>query len=172
MVGRLEGKATQRKKWSEAGSKQRAMEMSDKPLRTKNGGRGKNSHQPRPNKTPAKKTWADVVKNGGINVQIVLGNGSLGLTTPTKMRGERRGGVAWRLAKSEVDGERGAVGRGKGGLEETNNGGNKGGQMQINRRGRQEDREEPGVVTPTSLTTGWGTLLEDGDEHDAVHTNM
>jgi hypothetical protein len=28
------------------------------------------------------------------------------------------------------------------------------------------------VNTPTSLTTGWGTLLEDGDEHDAIHTNM
>jgi hypothetical protein len=28
------------------------------------------------------------------------------------------------------------------------------------------------VNTPTSLTTGWGTLLEDGDEHDAVYTNM
>jgi hypothetical protein len=28
------------------------------------------------------------------------------------------------------------------------------------------------VITPTSLTTGWGTLLEDGDEHDTVYTNM
>jgi hypothetical protein len=142
----VEGKATQRKKRSEAASNHRVTETSDKPPTTKNGGRGKNSHQPRPNSTPAKKTWADVVKNGGINVQIVLGNGNLGLTTPTKMRGERRAGAAWMLAKREVDGERGAVGRGKGGQEETNNGGNKGGQMWKNGRGREEDREEPGVV--------------------------
>jgi hypothetical protein len=93
-----------------------------------------------------KKTWADVVKNGGINVQIVLGNGNRGLTTLMKMRGERRGGAAWRLVKSEVDGERGVVGRGKGGPEETNNGGNKGGQMRKYGRGREEDREEPGAV--------------------------
>jgi ribonuclease HI len=26
--------------------------------------------------------------------------------------------------------------------------------------------------TPASLTTGWGTLMEDEDEHSAVHTNM
>jgi hypothetical protein len=33
--------------------------------------------------------------------------------------------------------------------------------------------ENPAEVnTPTSLTTGWGTLLEDGDEHNAIHTNM
>jgi hypothetical protein len=38
----------------------------------------------------AKKTWADVVKAGGINVQIVLGNGNLGLV-PQRKRGERRG---------------------------------------------------------------------------------
>jgi hypothetical protein len=71
---------------------------------------GKNSHQPRPNNTSAKKTWADVIKNGGINVQIVLGNINLGLTTPTKMMGERRGGAAPRLAKKGVHGERGMMG--------------------------------------------------------------
>jgi hypothetical protein len=38
-----------------------------------------------------KKTWADVVKAGGINVQIVLGNGNLGLV-PQRKRGERHGG--------------------------------------------------------------------------------
>jgi hypothetical protein len=53
-----------------------------------------------------KKTCADVIQNRGIIVQIVLGNGNLGLTTPTKMRGESRGGAAWRLVKREVDGER------------------------------------------------------------------
>jgi hypothetical protein len=61
-------------------------------------------------------------------------------------RGERRGGVAWRLMKREENGERGAMGRGKGGLEEKINGGNKGGQMGKNGRAREEDREEPGMV--------------------------
>jgi hypothetical protein len=113
----VEGKATQRKKKNEEAGKKRAKEMNDKPPITKNGGRGKNSHQPRHNDTSNKKTWADVVKSGGINVQIVLGNGNLGLTTPTKMRGERRGGAARRLAKRGEDGERGAMGRGKEGPE-------------------------------------------------------
>jgi hypothetical protein len=113
----VEGKATQRNKKNEEAGKKRAKEMNDKPPITKNGGRGKNSHQPRHNDTSNKKTWADVVKSGGINVQIVLGNGNLGLTTPTKMRGERRGGAARRLAKRGEDGERGAMGRGKEGLE-------------------------------------------------------
>jgi hypothetical protein len=44
------------------------------------------------------------------------------------------------------NGERGTMGRGKGGPEETINGGNKGGQMGKNGRGREEDREEPGVA--------------------------
>jgi hypothetical protein len=26
--------------------------------------------------------------------------------------------------------------------------------------------------TPASLTTGWGTLLEDGDEHEAIHNDL
>jgi hypothetical protein len=69
----VEGKATQRRKRIEAAGKQRAIETSNKPPTTKNCGRCKTSHQPRPNKTPAKNTWADVIKNGGINVQIVLG---------------------------------------------------------------------------------------------------
>jgi hypothetical protein len=46
---------------------------------------------------------------GGINVQIVLGNGNLGLTTPTKARGERRGGAARRLRRRNEAGERGAT---------------------------------------------------------------
>jgi hypothetical protein len=86
-------KATQRQKNEEAGKK-RTMELSNKPPMTKNGAWGKDSHQPRLNNTSAKKTWADVVKNGGVNVQIVLGNSNLGLTTPMKMRGETRAGAA------------------------------------------------------------------------------
>jgi hypothetical protein len=42
----VEGKATQRKKRSEAAGKQRATETSDRPTMIKNGGWGKNTHQP------------------------------------------------------------------------------------------------------------------------------
>jgi hypothetical protein len=82
-------------------------------------GRGKNTHQPRTNTPSATKTWAEVVKSGGINVQIELGNGNLGLTTPTARRGERRGGAARRLGKKAGGGERGAEGRGTGGPKMT-----------------------------------------------------
>jgi hypothetical protein len=78
----------------------------------------------------------------------VLGNGNLGLTTSTNTRGERRGGAAWRLAKKDVDGERGAMGRGKVGLEEITRGGNKGGQIGKTGRGREEERGEPGMAAP------------------------
>jgi hypothetical protein len=84
----VEGKATQRTKKNENADKKWTKETSDKPPTMKNGGRGKNSHQLRANTTSTKKTWADVIRNGGINVQIVLGNGNRGLTIPTKIRGE------------------------------------------------------------------------------------
>jgi hypothetical protein len=113
----MEGKAIQRKKKNEEAGKKWAKEMNDKSLITKNGRRGKNSHQLRHNNTSNKKTWADVTKSRGINVQIMLRNGNLGLTTPMKIRGERRGGAARRLANRGEDGERGAMGRGKEGLE-------------------------------------------------------
>jgi hypothetical protein len=144
----MRGKATQKKKRKEEAGKKQAKETSDKTPMTKNGGWGKNSHQPRPNTTSGRKTWAHVVRSGGINVQIVLGNGNLGLTTSMKTRGERRGGAARRLAKKEVDGERGAMGRGKVGLEEITRGGNKGGQIGKTGRGREEERGEPGVAAP------------------------
>jgi hypothetical protein len=64
--------------------------------------------QPKLTTPSAKKTWVQVRKSGGINVQIVLGNGNLGLATPpTKKRGEMRGGVARRLGRKEGVGERG-----------------------------------------------------------------
>jgi hypothetical protein len=67
--------------------------MSNTP-KMKTGGRGKNTYQPKLTTPSAKKTWVEVVKSGGINIQIVLGNGNLGLIIPlTKKRGERRGGV-------------------------------------------------------------------------------
>jgi hypothetical protein len=93
-----------------------------------------------------KKTWADVIKNGGINVQIVLGNGNLVLTTPMKMRGERPTGAAQRLTKKREDGERGVMGYDKDGLEMIPSGGNKGGKMEKNGRGRVEESGEPSMV--------------------------
>jgi hypothetical protein len=144
----VEGKATQRNKKNDDADKKWMKETSNKPPTTKNGGRGKNSHQPQPNTTSTKKTWADVIKNRGINVQIVLGNGNLGLPMQTTMRGERQGGAARRLAKRGVEGERGAMTRGKGGPEEITSGGNKGGKTEKDGRGRVEKRGEPGAVAP------------------------
>jgi hypothetical protein len=89
---------------------------------TKNGGRGKNTHQPWQNTPSAKKTWAEVIKSGGINIQIVLGTGNLGLTAPTTRRGERWGGAAWRLGKKAGVGEGGEEGRGTGGPKVTGSG--------------------------------------------------
>jgi hypothetical protein len=97
-----------------------------------------------------RKTWANVIQSRGINIQIVLGNGNLGQATPRKIRGgrgERRGGAAWRLEKKtgvgvRGAGERGAMGRGKDGPEIILHGGNTGGKMAKNRRGREEERGE------------------------------
>jgi hypothetical protein len=54
----VEGKAIHRKKRTEEAGKKWVMERSDKPLMTKNSGRGKNSHQLQLNSTSTKKTWA------------------------------------------------------------------------------------------------------------------
>jgi hypothetical protein len=82
----------------------------------------------------------------------VIGNGNLGLATPMKMRGERRGGAAQRLVSRNEAGERGAMGRGNEGPEEIKSGGNKGGQMGKDGRGRVEERGEPSTVA--SMRTG------------------
>ncbi|KAI5806860.1 hypothetical protein BZA77DRAFT_363148 [Pyronema omphalodes] len=103
----VEGKEAQKKRRNDKADKQPATENSNKPPTTKTGRRGKTTHQPKTNTPSTKKTWAEVVKSGGINVQIVLGNGNLGLTTPPARRGERRGGAAGRLRKKEGEGERG-----------------------------------------------------------------
>jgi hypothetical protein len=84
----VEGKAAQKKRRNDKADNKWAVSTTNNTPTTKNGGRGKNTHQPRTNTPSAKKTWAEVVKSGGINVQIVLGNGNLGLTTPTTRRGE------------------------------------------------------------------------------------
>jgi hypothetical protein len=115
----VEGKAMQKKRRNDKADNKRATTTTNNTLTMKNGGREKNTHQPRTKTPSTKKTWAEVIKSGGINVQIVLGNGNLGLTTPTTRRGERRGGVAWRLGKKAGIGERGEEGRGKGGPKMT-----------------------------------------------------
>jgi hypothetical protein len=85
----VEGKATQKKRRNDkADNKQGATTANNTPT-MKNGGRGQNTHQPQTNTPCTKKTWAEVIKSGSINVQIVLGNGNLGLTTPMTRRGER-----------------------------------------------------------------------------------
>jgi hypothetical protein len=110
----VEGKATQRKKRNEkADSKWAAITASNTPT-TKTGRMGKNTHQPPMNTPSAKKTWAEVIKSGGINIQIVLGNGNLRHTTSMARSGERRGGATRRLGKKAGAGERGEEGKGKG----------------------------------------------------------
>jgi hypothetical protein len=110
----VEGKAAQKKRRNEKANNQRVVTTASNTPKTKNDGRGKNTHQPKPTTPSAKKTWAEVIKSGGIKVQIVLGNGNLGLATPpTKKRGERRGGAACRLGRKEGVGERGEERQGK-----------------------------------------------------------
>jgi hypothetical protein len=131
----VEGKATWKKrKNNKADNKQAATTMNNI-LAIKNSGWGKNAHQLRMNTPSTKKTWAEVIKSRGINVQIVLGNGNLRLIILTKVRGERWGGAAQRLMKKGEDGERGVMRRGKGGLEATISRGNKGGKMGKHGRG-------------------------------------
>jgi hypothetical protein len=84
----VEGKAMQKKRRNEKADNKWAATTANNTPTTKNGGRGKNTHQPGTNTPSAKKTWAEVIKSGGINVQIVLGNSNLGLTTLTTRRGE------------------------------------------------------------------------------------
>jgi hypothetical protein len=85
----VEGKGTQKKRRNDKADNKRAATTVNNTPTTKNGGRGKNTHQPQTNTPSTKKTWAEVIKSGGINIQIVLGNGNLRLTTPMRRRGER-----------------------------------------------------------------------------------
>jgi hypothetical protein len=82
----------------------------DKTPNDTNGGRGKKAHQPTTNHHRDARTWADVVRSGRINVQIVLGNGNLGTTqleTGKKERRDRvRDGTARRLGRKREGGER------------------------------------------------------------------
>jgi hypothetical protein len=115
-----------------------------------NGKRVKKNHQPTTKNYRDAKTWADVVRSRGINVQIVLGNGNLGQATLVRItgeRGERRGGTTQRLRKRSgagtgESGESGALGRGNVVPEVILLGGNKGGKIDKNGGGRVEDRGE------------------------------
>jgi hypothetical protein len=115
----VEGKATQKKTRNDKANNKQAVTTANNTPTTKNGGRAKNTHQPRTNTPSTKKTWAEVVKSGGINVQIVLGNNNLGLTTPMARRGERQGGAARRLGKKAGGAERGEERWGMGGPKMT-----------------------------------------------------
>jgi hypothetical protein len=113
----VKGKAVQKKRWNDKADNKWAATTTNHTPKTTNGGRGKNTHQPRTNPPSAKKTWAEVVKSRGINVQIVLANGNLRLTIPPmKKRGERRGGVACRLGRKEGAGDSGEERRSRVGL--------------------------------------------------------
>ncbi|KAI5809405.1 hypothetical protein BZA77DRAFT_361608 [Pyronema omphalodes] len=72
----VKAKATQKKKRKAEETILTAATSSNTPT-AKNDGRGKNIHQPSPTTPSAQKTWAEVVRSGGINVQIALGNGNL-----------------------------------------------------------------------------------------------
>jgi hypothetical protein len=78
----VEGKEAQKKRRNEKADNRPVATTTSTTPKRKTGGRGKNTHQPKLTTPSAKKTWAEVIKSGGINVQIVLGNGNLGLTTP------------------------------------------------------------------------------------------
>jgi hypothetical protein len=67
----VKGMASRKKRRNDTANNKQAATTASKTPTTKNGGRGKTTHQPRTNTPSAKKTWAEVVKSGGINVQIV-----------------------------------------------------------------------------------------------------
>jgi hypothetical protein len=142
----VEGKAAQKKRRNDKADNKWAATTANNTPTTKNGGRGKNTHQPRMNTPSAKKTWAEVVRSGGINVQIVLGNGNLGLTTPTTRRGERRGGAARRLGKKAGVAERGEEGRGAGSPKVTSKDG-----TSTKRSGGERGAESGGGGGPVAL---------------------
>jgi hypothetical protein len=55
------------------------MEMAHEKTPTKQNGEWvKKNHQPMLKNYHDAKTWANVIRSGGINIQIVLGNGNLG----------------------------------------------------------------------------------------------
>jgi hypothetical protein len=152
------GKAARRKaKAAEAKRKRMARPRDETPNET-NGGRGKKAHQPTTNHHRHARTWADVVRSGGINVQIVLGNGSLGTTQPETGKKERRDGardgiVHW-LGRKREGGKRGGMQRGTGGPKKNHD---------DNGEGRRNKRQ-PSVATPVQ-TGHLGQMMRDGHKY-------
>jgi hypothetical protein len=64
----MEGKEARKKRRNEKVDNKPAATTASNTPKTKTGGRGKNTHQPKPTTPSAKKTWSEVVKSGGINV--------------------------------------------------------------------------------------------------------
>jgi hypothetical protein len=69
----VEGKAVQKKRRNDKADNKWAATTANNTPTTKNGGRGKNTHQPRTNTPSAKKTWAEVVKSGGLMSRLCWG---------------------------------------------------------------------------------------------------
>jgi hypothetical protein len=69
----VEGKEAWKKRRNEKADNAPAAKTASNIPKTETSGRGKNTHQPKLTTPSAKKTWAEVIKSGGINVQIVLG---------------------------------------------------------------------------------------------------
>jgi hypothetical protein len=66
--------------------KRRIETVYERSLTKQNGEWGKKHYQPMMNNHRDGKTWADVVRSGGIKIQIVLGNGNLSQATMMKRR--------------------------------------------------------------------------------------
>jgi hypothetical protein len=107
------GKATRGKAKAAMGKKKQTATPCDETPNKMNGGWGKKAHQLTTNHHHDARTWADVVRSGAINIQIVLGNGNLGTTQPETRKRERRDGARDRAALAGKEegqsGERGDV---------------------------------------------------------------
>jgi hypothetical protein len=73
-----ESKATRPKVKAAMGDKRRMEMVRETSLMKQNGEPGMKPYQLMTNDRYDGRTWADVIWSGGINVQIVLGNGNLG----------------------------------------------------------------------------------------------
>jgi hypothetical protein len=89
------GKAVQKKRRNNKADNERVATTTSNTPKTKNSRRGKDTYQLKPTTPSAKKTWAEVIKSGGINVQIMLGKQSWTCNTIDKEKGReaRRGSM-------------------------------------------------------------------------------
>jgi hypothetical protein len=145
------GKAMRRKSKAAEAKKKRTVTLRDETPNKMNGGWGKKAHQPRNNtgNHRAAETWADVVRRGGINVQIVLGKGNLGTTQLEPRKKERRDGARDGAARQL---RRKREGGGRGGMYHDDNG-----------EGRR-NKGQPGMATPVQ-TGHLGQKMRDRHKH-------